>query len=303
MLRNRSNVFAEDCTLYGGGINYNKTAELIYVERKKMETKIFNKIRDLIYEKSGITLGECKEALVSARIGKRMRSIGIRDLNEYLEFMEKDKTGQELICMIDAISTNVTSFFREEKHFGFLKEKVMKWLDEGQRKFRFWSAASSTGEEPYTIAMTLNEISLYYNPEIRILATDISTRVLKKCIEGRYSAEKIKNVPGALKEKYFDKIKVDGEVFFSVKDVIKKYVTFSRLNLSNPPFPMKGPFDFIFCRNVMIYFDNEVRKKLLEEVCRLLKPGGFLLVGHSESLTGIIMNSLKPVMPSVYVKN
>lgn len=268
-----------------------------------MDTKIFNKIRELVYDKCGIALGEGKEALVSARIGKRMRVLGIEDYENYLKYLENDRSGNEFIYMIDAISTNVTSFFREEKHFQLLTELMQKWLKEGNTKFRIWSAASSTGEEPYSIAMTLCEVLQHYRAEAKILATDISTKVLKLCLDGSYSEEKIKSVPDSFRHKYFTEEKTDEKKYYTASNKLKSMITFSRLNLSKPPFPMKGPFDIIFIRNVMIYFDNIVRKNLLSEALRLLKPGGYLFVGHAESLTGIMMGGLKSVQPAVYFKS
>lgn len=264
-----------------------------------MEKVIFDKFRAIVYEKSGISLNDGKEALVSARVAKRMRALGYTDHRKYLEHVSNDATGAEVVQLIDAISTNVTSFFREPVHFDLLAELVKKWLEEGQTRFRIWSAASSTGEEPYTIAMTMLEATRGARVDIRILATDISTAVLERCRQGAYSAEKVASVPPALREKYFAENRGAGT--YTVKNSLRDLITFRRLNLSNPPFPMKGPLDVVLCRNVMIYFDNTVRGNLLKEVHRLLKPGGYLMVGHAESLTGIL-TSLKVVRPSVYVK-
>lgn len=264
-----------------------------------MDKAIFNRFREIVYEKSGISLNEGKEALVSARVAKRMRALGHTDYRTYLDHVSGDTTGEEVVRLIDAISTNVTSFFREPVHFDLLAELVKKWVSDGQTRFRIWSAASSTGEEPYTIAMTMLEATRGTKADIRILATDISTTVLDKCRKGVYVADKVASVPPALREKYFTENRGDGT--YTVKASIRDLITFSRLNLSNPPFPMTGPLDVVLCRNVMIYFDNTVRSNLLAEVHRLLKPGGYLMVGHAESLTGIL-TSLKVVRPSVYIK-
>lgn len=264
-----------------------------------MEKVIFDRFRAIVYEKSGISLNDGKEALVSARVAKRMRALGYTDHRKYLEHVSNDVSGAEVVHLIDAISTNVTSFFREPVHFDLLTELVKQWLEEGQTRFRIWSAASSTGEEPYTIAMTMLEATRGARVDIRILATDISTAVLEKCRQGTYSSEKVASVPPALRERYFTENRGAGT--YTVKNSVRDLITFRRLNLSHPPFPMKGPFDVVLCRNVMIYFDNTVRGHLLQEVHRLLKPGGYLMVGHAESLTGIL-TSLKVVRPSVYVK-
>jgi len=266
-----------------------------------MDKNVFNKIRQIVYKKSGINLGDNKEALVSARLSKRMRVLNISDYRDYLRYLLDDDSHQELVYMIDAISTNVTHFFREEGHFDFLSEAMADWLANGQSRFRFWSAACSTGEEPYSIAMTLLETLNGRNVDLKILATDISVSVLERCKLGNYSEEKVKRIPAHLKTKYFEVKNEEGEKIYSAKDELKRIIVFKRLNLSNPPFPMHGPLDAVFCRNVMIYFDNDVRKRLLREIIRLLKPGGFLMVGHAESLAGMLVN-LKSVKPSIYVK-
>jgi len=266
-----------------------------------MEKKTFQRFREVVYEKSGINLTEGKEALVTARVGKRMRALGIPTHEAYLEYVLNEDTGKEFIHLIDAISTNVTSFFRESNHFDFLAKTMANWIEKGQTRFRVWSAASSTGEEPYTIAITMLETAGNRNLDMKILATDISTRVLEQCVRGQYTREKVEPVEPRLRDRYFDKIVVDGVQHYVVKDFVKQMVRFRRLNLSTPPFPMRGPLDVIFCRNVMIYFDNRVRKGILDEATRLLKPGGYLMVGHAESLTGMLTR-LKTVCPSTYVK-
>ncbi|NQT93410.1 MAG: methyltransferase domain-containing protein [Lentisphaerae bacterium] len=266
-----------------------------------MDAAVFDKFRQIVYEKSGISLKPGKEALVSARVAKRMRALGIPDHRSYLRFVTEDESQQEFIHLIDAISTNVTSFFREAAHFDYLTTLLQGWLAGGQRRFRFWSAASSSGEEPYSMAITVLESAGRHNADIRILATDISTQILVKCTEGVYSREKVEPVPSMLRKRYFDQVRENAEVSYRVKAPLKNITVFRRLNLAEPPFPMKGPMDAIFCRNVMIYFDNRVRTKLLTEAFRLLKPGGHLFVGHAESLTGLV-SPFKSVSPSVYIK-
>jgi chemotaxis protein methyltransferase CheR len=266
-----------------------------------MNRSTFGEFRDLVYEKSGISLGDQKEALVSARVGKRMRALNMHDYDAYLDFVMHDDSGQELVQLIDAISTNVTSFYREAQHFELLGELLKKWKDAGQRRFRIWCAASSSGEEPYTIAITVAEHLTNSGSDVKILATDISTRVLAKCQEGIYDANKVSSVPAQLRERYFDRFQENGQTMYRAKDQLRKLLTFRRLNLATPPFPMRGPLDVVFCRNVMIYFDNHVRSRLLAEVHRMLKPAGYLMVGHAESLTGLV-SEFKTVRPSVYIK-
>jgi chemotaxis protein methyltransferase CheR len=262
---------------------------------------IYNRFTKVIYEKSGIALGSNKYALVSARVGKRMRALGMKSPREYLRFAVADGNEEELIQLLDVISTNVTSFFREPDHFDFLADLMEAWQREGQRRFRFWSAACSTGEEPYSMAMTLLEALGAHNVDLKILATDISTRVLAACNEGVYEAEKLAGVREVLRERYFERINEGKVACFSAKGTLRSRIVFRRLNLSRPPFPMKGPFDVVFCRNVMIYFDSILRSELIQEIHRLLKPGGILMVGHSESLAGVDVD-LKLVRPSIYIK-
>lgn len=266
-----------------------------------MNQKTFDTFCGLIYRHCGISLSQDKMALVSARVGKRMRSLQISDHERYLRFLIEDRAGTELSLFIDAISTNVTSFFRESDHFAFLKEKFGNQLSNGQHKFRFWSAASSTGEEAYSLAMELLSFPRAPGTDLKILATDISNRVLDVARKGRYEGSKMETVSLAYRKRYFDASVAKTEDCFVVKKSLRDYVAFKRLNLSNTPFPMAGPFDAILCRNVMIYFDPSTRKRLVAECYRLLKPGGHLLVGHSESLTGI-GSRFNSIGPSVYVK-
>ena len=266
-----------------------------------LDTATFDKFRRLVYEQSGISLGAGKEALVSARVGKRMRTLGFDDFRSYLRYLTQDDAGDEIVYLLDAISTNVTSFFREPTHFEFLSSTVAEWMNQGQRRFRFWSAACSTGEEPYSLAMTLLEMTGARSVDLRILATDISTSVLEQCRSGSYEEDKLATVPPVLKEHYFDRHQNGRSRYYTAKDVMKRVITFSRLNLSDPPFPMQGLFDIIFCRNVMIYFDNIVRRALLTDMRRLLRPQGYLVVGHAESLTGMV-SEFKSIKPSIYVR-
>ncbi len=266
-----------------------------------MDRRLFDKLRSIIYEKSGIALHEGKEALVCARLRKRMRVLGIQDYRDYVNRVSNDEDGAETIGLIDAISTNVTSFFREPVHFDFLGKLMSDWLKTGKKRFRFWSAACASGEEPYSIAMTLLETVKEQSVDMRILATDISTQALEKGMRGTYDEQKMSPVPAHLRAKYFERLKTQNGASYAVTEALARPILFRRLNLSAIPFPMGGPMDAIFCRNVLIYFDHTTRKNLLDEAYRLLKKGGYLMVGHAESLTGMISN-FKPVRPSIYVK-
>lgn len=266
----------------------------------EMAEETFREICALIYDQAGIKLGPHKVALVKARIGKRMRKLGIADYSKYMRAVHDDSTGMELVEMLDAICTNVTHFFREEQHFEIVGELVREWESRGQTRFRLWCTAASTGEEPYSLAMTLRE-NLDDTRDALILATDLSSKVLAVARTGSYQEKHMQNVPQALAARYFTREDRGGTGVYTVREEIRRMVRFSRLNLSVTPFPLHGPLDIVFCRNVMIYFDNEVRKRLLDDLYRLIRPGGYLMVGHAESLAGML-SEFKPLQPSVYIR-
>jgi chemotaxis protein methyltransferase CheR len=263
-----------------------------------MDASTFHRFCKIAYDKAGITLGPSKEALVAARVGKRLRALGLATEKEYLVRLEEDATGDETVEFLDVISTNHTSFFREPDHFELLRRVVGDWHRDGLRRLRIWSAASSSGEEPYSIAFTLSDMAEAAEMDWRILATDISTRVLKKAEAARFSAERLAVLELGAQRRYFERVpKTDESV---VRPAIKDKITFRRLNLAVPPYPMRGPFDIIFCRNVMIYFDQAVRQRVISAMEGLLRPGGYLLIGHSEALSGIHLG-VRMLHPSIFV--
>ncbi|MEA3287213.1 MAG: CheR family methyltransferase [Candidatus Marinimicrobia bacterium] len=266
----------------------------------EIDNSTFRKITRIVYDNVGIVLNDSKKALVTARVRTRMKSLEIDQFRDYYDFLDSDTSGDELVQLLDVISTNVTHFFRESEHFDVLSDATSGWVAQGQKKFRFWSAACSTGQEPYAMAMKLSEIKGIDATDLKILATDISTQVLSHSKQGVYNEKNLKTVPAKLRNRYFTR-RQNGVANFEVKAPIKELITFKRLNLAKPPFPMKGPFDFVFCCNVMIYFDNKVRSGLVNEFYRLLKPGGYLIVGTAESLTGL-NTKFTTVSPSVYIK-
>ena len=260
----------------------------------------FEEVSAMTKSLAGINLHVGKKELVRARLAKRIRLLKLRSVTEYLEYMKNDPTGQELVLMLDALSTNLTYFFREQQHFDYLHEKVIPAIkSSGHRKIRIWSAGCSSGEEPYTIAMQLHEsIPDLAGWDIKILATDLSTKVLSMAKRGLYSEKCFRDTPKHIKLKYFDKVQSGNEVLFGAGSSIRKMITFARLNLMGQ-WPMSGPFDVIFCRNVMIYFENDTRERLINRFYDLIGAGGYLFMGHSESLAGI-NHSFKYRLPAIY---
>ncbi|HWV38474.1 MAG TPA: CheR family methyltransferase [Vulgatibacter sp.] len=268
-----------------------------------MTPAMFATFRRLIYEHAGIDLREGKESLLEARVAKRVRALGLPDEASYLHYLEVDPSGEEIVQFLDVVSTNFTSFFREPEHFQEIASRAASWRAQGQRRFRFWSAASSSGEEPYSLAMVLSDVFANCSVDWRILATDISTRVLAQARTACYTAEQVKTIPRDPAAKCLEATGEESPAgpIYRILEPVRQRVSFKRLNLAHPPFPMRGPLDAVFCRNVMIYFSNEVRSRLVREIERLLRPDGLLFIGHSESLTGL-ETGLEMVRPSVYRK-
>jgi chemotaxis protein methyltransferase CheR len=261
----------------------------------------FQRFRTLIYDESGISLSEQKKSLLASRLSKRLRDLDLATFSEYYAKVTQDPTQEEFTRLLDLISTNKTDFFREPKHFDFLRERILPELDSAKR-IRIWSSACSTGEEPYTIAMTLYEA--VQNPDLwdfKILASDLSTRVLAKAASGMYDEDRFRDVPSELIKRHFLCGRGDLTGVFKVKPHLADVITFRRLNLMDDRFPIKNPLDLIFCRNVMIYFDRPTQETLINKFHRYLKPGGYLFIGHSESLQWIT-HPFKSLAPTIYQK-
>ena len=259
----------------------------------------YRKLVKIVYDCAGINLGDNKKELVHARISKILRKRSISGFGSYVNILADDKSGDELVSLLDAISTNVTHFFREAEHFKFITSEFSS--SSNPSDIRFWSAGCSSGEEPYTIAITFRE--MWGNNSLRmpsILATDISTKVLGKAVGGLYPEKVTSNLDKTLLKKYFLKGKGKANGLIKLKKEIASMVDFQRLNLIEP-FSFDKPFDCIMCRNVMIYFDNATREKLVAGYYNALKPDGYLIIGHSESLNGI-NHSFKYIKPTIYKK-
>jgi chemotaxis protein methyltransferase CheR len=273
-----------------------------------LSDKEFELFRGLIYKTSGINLTSSKKELVKARLSKRLTKTGIGSFEQYYKFVTKhDKNGEELVHLLDSISTNKTDFFREGKHFDFLNTKLLPDLIQkkekgGNKTIRVWCAASSSGEEPYTLAITiLNHINPNDGWNIKILATDISTKILQRAIKGIYTKDSLKGISPAIVSAHFTHVVIDNANYFKVKDHLKKIITFRRFNLITSNFPFRNPFDFIFCRNVMIYFDTETQHKLILKFYNCLPKDGYLFIGHSETLARKT-HGFKYTQPAVYQK-
>jgi chemotaxis protein methyltransferase CheR len=265
----------------------------------------FRRFSRLVHENCGINLHDGKKELLRARLGKRLRETGLRDFKAYWRFLTEDETGEELVRMLDAISTNLTSFFREEKHFHFLRENVFPSYVNGNKrdfkKLRFWSAGCSSGEEPYSLSILLLEhFGERSALDIKILATDISTKALARAQTGVYPGHRLSKIPRVSLRKYFQRGCGRQEGNFRVKRLVRDMIEFRRFNLMEP-FPFKGVFHGVLCRNVMIYFRKKTQQLLIDKFYESVVEGGYLFVGHSETLAGI-NHAFKYIMPSVYQK-
>jgi chemotaxis protein methyltransferase CheR len=267
----------------------------------KLTEAEFQQISAFVKTTCGINLHDGKKELVKARLGKRMRMLGTPSFHDYMDYVMADTTGAEVTAMLDVISTNLTYFFREPKHLTYLQEKILpEWTRKGNRRLRIWSAGCSSGEEPYSIAMLLAETLQLKQCDARILATDLSTRVLRCANEGIYREDRFRETSQAMVRKYFTCIQTKPERLYKVSPELRRLIHFARLNLMES-WPMSGPFDVIFCRNVMIYFDKETQGRLVNRYFDILAPGGVLFLGHSESLTGI-QHRYRYVQPACYQK-
>lgn len=239
----------------------------------------FERVRKLLYQHAGISLSDHKKDMVYSRLARRLRANNIRSFSEYLDFVESER-GEEWEAFVNALTTNLTSFFREAHHFPLLAEHI---LSLNKRPIRLWCSAASTGEEPYTMAMTVIDAFGTFKPPVEIVATDIDTNVLDKAKAGVYPIERVEKLQEDIVKRFFLKGvgRYEGQV--RVRRELMELIEFRQLNLLAPRWPVNGPFDAIFCRNVMIYFDKDTQYKILKRFIPLLEPHGLLYAGHSES--------------------
>jgi chemotaxis protein methyltransferase CheR len=266
-----------------------------------LSAKEFTAVSALMYSVSGVNLTEGKEVLVESRLAGRLRALQLESFTDYLDHVHGDKSRQELTTLVDLLTTNKTSFFREAEHFAYLERSVLPALKEKHGGARIWCAGCSSGEEPYSLAMTLAETwSGAPLTSTRILATDLSTRILAKASAAEYDQATVADMDRARISRHFEQIPGGVLPRYRVREPLRAMVNIARLNLVGA-WPMKGPFDVIMCRNVMIYFDAATQERLVNRFYELLAPGGSLLVGHSESLTDLSHN-FSYVQPATYIK-
>jgi chemotaxis protein methyltransferase CheR len=247
----------------------------------------FDSLRNLVKELCGITLSESKRELVYGRLSRRLRSLGLSSFADYRRLLGSSNGQAEIIEFTNAVTTNLTSFFREPHHFDVLRDEYLAARasdTRASRRIRMWCAASSTGEEAYSIAISVAEaIPDWQRWDIKILATDLDTNVLQSCMAGVYREERLRGMPRARVEQFFDASGPPGDRQFRVKPELASMISFRKLNLMHA-LPMKGPLDVIFCRNVIIYFDKDTQRSLFGRIAPLQRPGDLLFLGHSESL-------------------
>lgn len=274
---------------------------MITEQQCSLRTDTFQRFRALVYRESGIHLADHKRVMVASRLQKRLSELGLTSFDEYYALVVGASNDVELRVMLDRISTNLTEFFREPRHFTFLRDHVLPELAESQ-SVRIWSAACSSGEEPYSIAMTVADArGLPAARHCRILASDISTRMLASAAAGLYPSARVLALNPSLVRRHFLRgtdVRAD---LVKVKPHLADMVVFRRINLMEDRYPIKGLLDVIFCRNVMIYFDRATQDRVVARLSECLKPGGYLFLGHAESMPEMTP-ALRHVAPTIYQK-
>ncbi|WP_263833920.1 CheR family methyltransferase [Sulfurospirillum oryzae] len=274
------------------------------MQRLVLRRKEFSLFQAFIYKNIGISLGDHKIYLVQARLAKRVKQLGLESFGEYYDFLVADRKGGELEYLSSLISTNVTSFFREHKQWEFLKSHLASILERSGGRLRIWSAACSSGEEPYSIAMFLAEhLPNMTQYDIKILATDVSPKVLKIAMSGMYSQKACMSLSDEYLRKYFSPVLVENEAYYQISDMLKKQIIFREFNLVTGDYDLfaQKAFDIIFCRNVMIYFDRPTQNKLVDRFHAILAKEGHLFIGSSEALTDM-KKEFKSKSASIYQK-
>jgi len=240
----------------------------------------FERVRKLIYDHAGINLSEAKKDMVYSRLGRRLRATGLGSFKEYLGLLETNDE-VEWEAFVNSLTTNLTSFFREPHHFPLLAEHLNKIRH--RKPIELWCSAASTGEEPYTMAMTVMDAFGSFNPPVHILATDLDTNVLKKAQQGIYPIDRVEKLSPDILKRFFLRGTGQNAGFVQVRKELRDMITFRQLNLLDAKYPIHGPFEAIFCRNVMIYFDKPTQYKILQKFVPLMHSDALMFAGHSES--------------------
>ena len=275
---------------------------------KAISDREFSLYRKLIYSKAGICLSPTKKAFLEARLSRRVRELGLESFHAYYQYATQDQDGSELAQLLDRVSTTETHFFREPRQFEFLEQQICPdWKTQGgsglrPRRIRVWSAGCSTGEEPYSLAMMFLD---HFPPgsgwQIEIIATDLSFRVLKSARKAVWSIAKAREIPQNYLKRFMLKGTGSQQAYMKAGPEIHAIIRFQHLNLNDDHYDVTGPFDLIFCRNVLIYFDAASRTRVMNRLVDYLAPAGFLMVGHAESLNGV-SDRLRHVKPTIYVQ-
>jgi chemotaxis protein methyltransferase CheR len=262
----------------------------------------FLSLRDMVKSMTGITLATSKSEMVYGRLSRRLRALNLKTFREYRMLLATSEGQQELAEFVNALTTNLTSFFRESHHFDYLREHLLLPLAARPRRLRIWSAGCSTGEEPYSIAMTVAEaLTVKGWGDIKILATDLDSDVLERGRRGQYSDDRLRGMTSSRRETFFTKREAADGIRHCVRPEVASLVTFKQLNLMHE-LPMKGPLDAIFCRNVVIYFDKDTQRKLFAKFARVQRGGDLLFLGHSESLHNV-SDAYSLIGKTVYRRN
>lgn len=283
-------------------LSQNSFAEFHYAS---LSDRDFNRLSNFIMQEYGIKMPPVKKVLLQSRLQRRLKALNFISFKDYVDYVFSPQGQQEeVIHMMDVVSTNKTDFFREPVHFEYLANHVLPQLltKSTDCHLKLWSAGCSSGEEPYTIAIILSEFAKKNrNIDFSILATDISTRMLKIAVEAIYDEHKIQVIPEELKKKYFLRSKNRQEKKVRIIPELRNKITFRRLNLISDRYQLFEKYDIIFCRNVLIYFEREIQYEILQRLCLYLKTNGYLFLGHSESIIGFNL-PLKTIMPTVFIK-
>lgn len=283
----------------------NSLSNINQIYQLQLTDSQFKQLSVYLQKETGIKLPEIKRTMLQSRLHKRIRALNMSSFKEYIDYAMAKGNETEIINMIDVVSTNKTDFFREPAHFTYLTSEFLPDLLHGypNKELKVWSSASSSGEEPYTIAIVLEELKQKYSRfQYSIFATDISTIMLKKGETAIYHEDRIANIPMNLKRKYFLRSKNRDEQNVKVVADLRNKISWRRLNLMDPSYPVHETFDIIFCRNVLIYFERNIQESVINKLCKHLKPGGLFILGHSESI--INMNvPLIQVRPTIYKHN